>query len=114
MSTTSEIMQRVYSSDGFKQKGYSLNLKDAFLVPISAHAYIVFIVERSNLDGSNQSFTYAIYSVEEKSAIVTSSDTCQLLRFMTLSKASLKIWRFSCRTSSENFPVSRFLPLKSM
>lgn len=40
MSTTSEIMQRVYSSDGFKQKGYSLNLKDAFLVPISAHAYI--------------------------------------------------------------------------
>ena len=43
MSTTSEIMQRVYSSDGFKQKGYSLNLKDAFLVPISAHAYIVLL-----------------------------------------------------------------------
>lgn len=108
MSTTSEIMQRVYSSDGFKQKGYSLNLKDAFLVPISAHAYIVFIVERSNLDGSNQSFTYAIYSVEEKSAIVTFSDTymtvvSQFPPLANLSNAGGKLDFVRKRTLSKQF-----------
>lgn len=108
MSTMSEIMQRIYSSNDFKQKGYSLNLKDAFLVELSAHAYIVFIVERSNLDGSNQSFTYAIYSVKEKSVIATSSDTympivSQFPPLANLSNAGGKLDFVRKRTLSKQF-----------
>lgn len=74
MSVINEIVQRVYNSKEFSVKGYSISLKDTFLLTHSTNAYIVFIAEKSNLDGTNQSFNYVIYAVSEGIAVASSSD----------------------------------------
>lgn len=74
MSAISEIVQRVYDSKEFNVKGYSISLKDTFLLTQSANAYIVFIAEKSNFDGTNQSYRYVIYTVSEENVVASSSE----------------------------------------
>lgn len=74
MSAIGEITQRVYDSKEFSVKGYSISLKDTFLLTQSADAYIVFIAEKSNFDGTNQSFSYVIYAVSEGTVVASSSE----------------------------------------
>ena len=96
MSAISEIMQRVYDSKEFGVKGYSISLKDTFFLAHSANTYIVFIAEKSNLDGTNQSFSYVIYDVSQGTTVASSSDlykeiTSKLPMLTDLSNAGGKI-----------------------
>ena len=110
MSMINEIMQRVYDSSEFAIKGYSLSLKDTFFVTHSTRAYVVFIAERSNLDGSNQSFSYVIYSFNEESVIASSSDlyksiTSQFPSLADLSNAGGKTDFVRKRTLSKQLDI---------
>lgn len=74
MSAISEITRKVYDSKEFSIKGYSISLKDTFLLTQAADAYIVFIAEKSNFNGTNQRFIYVIYAVSEGTVVALSSE----------------------------------------
>lgn len=77
MSSLTEIMKTMYSSKDFSVKGYTMNLKDSFLVTYAASPYVVFIVEKSDLNGIGQSFSYALYSVKDTEEVEVSSPLYQ-------------------------------------
>lgn len=74
-----EIICEVLNSQDYCNKGYSVNNSDTFIVMIDQKMFAVLVMERTDFEGNNPSYEYAIYSISENEYIAKTSGTYSTL-----------------------------------
>ncbi len=69
MQHINHILSEIYNMDEYSTKGKSTNARDYFIIKRAMRYYAVVIVEISNLDETNCSYDYALYSINDKACI---------------------------------------------
>lgn len=74
MNEIKDIIQKVYLSNGFNKKGFSIKIVETFFISIKQCDYIVFLVEKSSLRGEKTCFKYVLYSLRTDAIIDIDSE----------------------------------------
>ena len=79
MRKLDEIISEVFNSPDYYYKGYSVNNSDSFIVTNNKKLFAVFVMEKTDFDGNNPSYEYAIYSISDNEYIAKTTDTYSTL-----------------------------------
>ena len=69
MKKMDQILSEMYDSKDYNSKGYAVRNLESFLVQGQDGCYLALVMEKSNLDGTNPSYEYALYSLTHSTYI---------------------------------------------
>ena len=75
MRKLDEIISEVFNSQDYCYKGFSVNNCDSFIMTKNQKLFAVLVMERTDFEGNNPSYEYAIYSISDNKYVAKTTDT---------------------------------------